>query len=62
MHRKDCRYYEHRIGVCTRTDVAQNECSDGREDADAIQGNRWRDVFDRLTYTNGPGDNVYVYG
>jgi len=22
----------------------------------------WRDVFDNLTYSNGPGDNIYVFG
>jgi hypothetical protein len=22
----------------------------------------WRDVFDNLTYSSGPGDNIYVFG
>jgi len=22
----------------------------------------WSDVFDKLTYSSGPGDNIYVYG
>ena len=22
----------------------------------------WRDVFDKLTYSSGPGDNIYVFG
>lgn len=22
----------------------------------------WSDVFDKLTYSDGPGDNIYVYG
>ena len=22
----------------------------------------WSDVFDNLTYSNGPGDNIYVFG
>jgi hypothetical protein len=22
----------------------------------------WSDVFDDLTYSNGPGDNIYVFG
>lgn len=22
----------------------------------------WSDVFDNLTYSSGPGDNIYVYG
>ena len=24
--------------------------------------NRWREVFEAVKYTNGPGDNIYVYG
>ena len=27
------------------------------------QGKRgWSDVFDNLTYSEGPGDNIYVFG
>jgi len=22
----------------------------------------WSDIFDNLTYSSGPGDNIYVYG
>jgi hypothetical protein len=22
----------------------------------------WSDVFDKLTYSSGPGDNIYVFG
>jgi len=25
-------------------------------------GGRWRDIFDNITYSSGPGDNIYVWG
>lgn len=31
--------------------------------ADSKHGKRgWSDVFDNLTYSTGPGDNIYVFG
>lgn len=26
------------------------------------EGNGWRDILDELDYSNGPGDNIYVFG
>jgi len=23
---------------------------------------KWKDVFENITYSGGPGDNIYVYG
>ena len=31
-----------------------------KDDGKAKRG--WRDVFDNLTYSSGPGDNIYVFG
>ena len=28
----------------------------------AVRKKGWSDVFDKLTYSSGPGDNVYVFG
>lgn len=33
-----------------------------RTDMSIVQGNGWRDIFDKLTYSSGPSDNIYVYG
>jgi len=31
-----------------------------RESKESKRG--WRDVFDNIDYTGGPGDNIYVFG
>lgn len=34
-----------------------------KKQASAGEGRRgWSDVFDKLTYSSGPGDNIYVFG
>jgi len=35
----------------------KNKCSHG---SNSRKG--WSDVFDKLTYSSGPGDNIYVFG
>jgi hypothetical protein len=44
--------------------LVQNKKSDAHSRAeDRKQGKRgWSDVFDNLTYSTGPGDNIYVFG
>ncbi len=32
----------------------KHECSESKRG--------WRDVFDNLEYSDGPGDNIYVFG
>jgi hypothetical protein len=34
--------------------------SKSRQNANTKRG--WSDVFDNLTYSDGPGDNIYVFG
>jgi hypothetical protein len=43
-------------------DKVKNHCnsSAAKEKNNAKRG--WSDVFDKLTYSNGPGDNIYVFG
>jgi len=36
--------------------------SDKASDAGSKSRHGWRDVFDNLTYSGGPGDNIYVFG
>lgn len=38
-------------------DVSATPKHDGKENKRG-----WRDVFDSMDYTDGPGDNIYVFG
>ena len=38
------------------------ESIDHTENKKRIGGNGWRDILDELECSNGPGDNIYVFG
>jgi len=50
------------VGKAKRRPV--NKADDAREPQDKCGDSRrgWRDVFDDIEYTDGPGDNIYVFG
>lgn len=40
--------------------LAKNNTMPSKPHENAKRG--WSDVFDNLTYSDGPGDNIYVFG
>jgi len=43
--------------------VCERESGDQEEvQKDSTTEGGWRDVFDQFIYSDGPGDNIYVYG
>jgi len=42
------------------TDKSAKKHQSSSDDGKRKRG--WRDVFDSLTYSSGPGDNIYVFG
>jgi len=41
---------------------AKTETSSKNNHASKSKKRGWSGVFDNVTYTNGPGDNIYVFG
>jgi hypothetical protein len=39
-----------------------NTCEKPQDSGDRNTKRGWRDVFDNITYSSGPGDNIYVFG
>jgi hypothetical protein len=54
---EDCAHWDCVTQICT---LERGDCLDCGDFKPALRG--WHDVFDELTYTDGPGDNIYVYG
>lgn len=52
--------------VNRKKDVPKVRCVPKDEGAEACEEKQtkrgWSDVFDNLTYSDGPGDNIYVFG
>ena len=54
-----------KVGNRDKTREASNQTrGTGRRDRKdrQIKKKGWSDVFDKLTYSSGPGDNIYVFG
>jgi len=49
--------------VPAKKELVDEEAKKHQPSSDDGKGKRgWRDVFDNLTYSSGPGDNIYVFG
>jgi len=40
----------------------RSACEDPKDRKDVSKKKGWSDVFDKLTYSSGPGENIYVFG
>ena len=40
----------------------RSACEDPKDKKDVNKKKGWSDVFDKLTYSSGPGENIYVFG
>jgi len=40
----------------------RSACEDPKDRKDVNKKKGWSDVFDKLTYSSGPGENIYVFG
>lgn len=40
----------------------QNACESSEDRNDKKIKGGWRDILDEITYSSGPGDNIYVFG
>lgn len=43
-------------------DRPQNACESSGDRDDKKTKGGWRDILDEITYSSGPGDNIYVFG
>jgi hypothetical protein len=50
-------------GMSERPKDKQHSACESSEDRDdrKVKGG-WRDILDEITYSSGPGDNIYVFG
>lgn len=51
-------------GVKNNRGSKKGKTNTSKKNASSIKGNKrgWSDVFDNVTYSSGPGDNIYVFG
>lgn len=42
--------------------TTKNKRNHKKTKAKTIKRNDWKGIFENKVYSNGPGDNIYVYG